>query len=110
LIPLTRPIPVASVGSRRPLSCASDVFRDVYKRGNERGKAAVRIAQFKKALSGDSLMLIYQGKQRLGQSERREIGVVAMGGDGDMQRPAERETEARLGGPCLRPGWIYPWF
>ena len=56
------------------------LFHDVYQRGNERGKAAVRIGQFKKALAGDTNMLIYQGKQRLGQTERREIGIMELGG------------------------------
>jgi hypothetical protein len=48
------------------------LFRDLYQRGDQRGRAAVRIAQFRKAvIAGDTNMLIYQAKQRLGQTERR---------------------------------------
>jgi hypothetical protein len=57
------------------------LFRDVYQRGIAKGNAAIRIAQFRKAVIDHDLnALIWAGKVRLGQRERPEIGVIEMGG------------------------------
>lgn len=37
------------------------------------GRTILREAQFEKAIKGDTAMLIFLGKQRLGQSEKSEI-------------------------------------
>lgn len=59
------------------------LFRDTYQRGIAKGNAAIRIAQFRKAvIDRDLNALIWAGKVRLGQRERREVGIVAMGGQG----------------------------
>lgn len=46
-----------------------DEFCRIYKKGLETGKASLRRAQFKKALGGDTSMLIWLGKQMLGQQD-----------------------------------------
>src|SRR5258708_670471 len=53
------------------------LFRDLYERGEDRGKAAIRIRQFRKAvIDGDTGMLIWLGKAKLGQRDRHEVGGV----------------------------------
>jgi hypothetical protein len=53
------------------------LFRNASDRGEERGKAAIRMAQFRKAVvDKDTGMLIWQGKNRLGQKDRSEIGGI----------------------------------
>ena len=46
-----------------------DEFCRIYKKGIEIGKSSIRRAQFKKAIGGDTSMLIWLGKQMLGQSD-----------------------------------------
>jgi hypothetical protein len=56
------------------------LFRDAFERDDERGKAAIRIAQFRKAvIEKDTNALIWAGKIRLGQRERREFGGIEGG-------------------------------
>lgn len=47
-------------------------FLTVYKRGYENGKASLRRLQAKKAFEGNTTMLIWLGKQYLGQSDKTE--------------------------------------
>jgi len=57
------------------------LFRDVYQRGDERGKAAIRMTQFRKAvLDKDLGALIWLGKNRLGQKD--EVTNVITGPNG----------------------------
>ena len=59
------------------------LFQDVYQRGIAKGNAAIRVAQFRKAvIDKDMNALIWAGKVRLGQRERREVGAIEMGGAG----------------------------
>lgn len=44
-------------------------FCRVYKKGQDGGKTSLRRAQFKSALSGNSTMLVWLGKQYLNQRE-----------------------------------------
>ena len=48
-------------------------FGPVIKKGQERGNNSLRLMQYQKALDGNITMLIWLGKQRLGQSDRTEI-------------------------------------
>lgn len=45
-------------------------FADFYKRYSDEGKASLRRAQWKKAQEGNPTMLIWMGKQMLGQTDK----------------------------------------
>lgn len=47
-------------------------FADVIKKGRERGKSSLRRKQFEMAMNGNVTMLIWLGKQHLGQTEKVE--------------------------------------
>lgn len=55
-----------TIDSRR----RSIAFRTVIERGDARGTMSLRRKQMSMALSGDRTMLIWLGKQRLGQKDR----------------------------------------
>jgi AraC-like DNA-binding protein len=59
------------------LDCSRDTlerrFRDVIDQGRERGKVSLRRRQFELASSGNATMLIWLGKQRLGQKDTQEV-------------------------------------
>lgn len=80
------------------LSCSEDTllrrFADVIKRGRENGKASLKRKQFKLAMDGNATMLIWLGKQRLGQSDRQEyrIGNLAQLSDDELKRLAAGEV------------------
>ena len=48
-------------------------FAAVYKRGMDKGCLSLRHKQFNLAKAGDKTMLVWLGKQLLGQSDKREI-------------------------------------
>ena len=48
-------------------------FAAVYKRGMDKGCMSLRHKQFNLAKAGDKTMLVWLGKQLLGQSDKREI-------------------------------------
>ena len=50
-------------------------FLGVYKRGMVRGRLSLRHKQFNLAKGGDKTMLVWLGKQLLGQSDRRELSA-----------------------------------
>src|SRR6266849_8150183 len=50
-------------------------FAEVYKRGAESGRKSLRRMQFESALKGNGTMLIWLGKQYLGQSDEGRIEV-----------------------------------
>ncbi len=55
----------------------SKEFCRIYKKGMEEGKASLRRMQFAKAHAGNTTMMIWLGKQLLGQAdkvENREVG------------------------------------
>lgn len=48
-------------------------FKQVYKKALEEGKASLRRLQWRKAEDGDKGMLIFLGKQYLGQSDHTDM-------------------------------------
>ena len=50
-------------------------FAELYKKHQSEGKASLRRAQWKLAESGNATMLIWLGKQVLGQSDKSEVFV-----------------------------------
>lgn len=48
-------------------------FKGVYNKYSSNGKASLRRAQFKYALKGNHQLLIWLGKQELGQTDKQEI-------------------------------------
>ena len=51
------------------------LFSEYYKRHSSGGKISLRRAQFKAALGGNTTMLIWLGKQYLGQSDRQDVAI-----------------------------------
>ena len=50
-------------------------FSDYYKKHSSTGKASLRRMQFRAAESGNTTMLVWLGKQYLGQVDKREEGL-----------------------------------
>ena len=50
-------------------------FEEAFEVYSEAGKQAIREAQFEKALSGNATMLIWLGKQYLGQADNKDIAL-----------------------------------
>jgi len=50
-------------------------FSDVYKKYSANGKCSLRRRQFRRAANGDRVMMIWLGKQYLGQSDKIEQKV-----------------------------------
>lgn len=50
-----------------------ETFSDVYKKKSAKGKISIRRNQFKAADAGNASMLIWLGKQYLGQSDKQEV-------------------------------------
>lgn len=48
-------------------------FADFYKKHSDEGKASLRRAQWKAAQDGNPTMLVWLGKQMLGQRDKQEI-------------------------------------
>jgi len=57
-----------------------DEFCTAYKKGKERGKASLRRMQFKAAEGGNATMLIWLGKQYLGQSDKTQQEISGPAG------------------------------
>ena len=57
-----------------------DEFCTAYKKGKERGKASLRRMQFKVAEGGNATMLIWLGKQYLGQSDKTQQEISGPNG------------------------------
>lgn len=78
-------------------------FSDRIKEARERGKQSLRRAQWKAALGGDRTMLIWLGKQELGQREpRQEVESMNLNvdlaslTDAQLERLAQGEPLARV--------------
>lgn len=69
-------------------------FADVITKGRENGKTRLRKKQIEVALAGNVTMLIFLGKNMLGQSDKQEIS----GPDGSpvMQLPLSGEQDKNL--------------
>ena len=50
-----------------------DGFSTAFKRGQDTGKQSLRHHQWQKAKEGNTTMLIWLGKQHLGQSDKQEV-------------------------------------
>lgn len=61
-----------------------DRFLHAYMRGREKGKTTLRRLQWKRASAGSDTMLVWLGKQYLGQTDRQEH----TGADGQQLFPA----------------------
>jgi hypothetical protein len=72
----------------------TDRFSDVITKGRENGKTRLRKKQIEVALAGNVSMLIFLGKNMLGQSDKQEIS----GPDGSpvMQLPLSVEQDKNL--------------
>jgi len=53
-------------------------FPDLLTKGREKGKGRLRDAQLKLALGGNATMLIWLGKQYLGQKDAETVDVLSM--------------------------------
>lgn len=53
----------------------SETFSEVFKKKSAKGKISLRRSQFKVADSGNASMLIWLGKQYLGQTDKQEVSV-----------------------------------
>lgn len=73
------------------LGCSVDTltrrFADSIKKGRERGNGRIRARQYDLAMKGNVALLIWLGKQRLGQRERIDYRNVS---DDDLITEAER--------------------
>lgn len=50
-------------------------FADTYEKYSQEGKISIRRAQIKLALSGNPTMLIWLGRQMLGQTDKQVLGI-----------------------------------
>jgi len=64
-------------------------FAEVFKRLSSSGNSSLRREQMKQALRGNIAMLIWLGKQHLGQADKQARG--AMGKDGELKDPEKKE-------------------
>jgi len=53
----------------------SDCFSEIIAKGRQSGKSKLRDLQLKKAMDGNVVMLIWLGKQYLGQSDKQDIST-----------------------------------
>lgn len=76
--------------------------REAWEAGNEAGKASLRRKQHEVALKGNPVMLIWTGKQRLGQSDKIEshqtvsLEALVLASVKQRTAPALKEPEAPL--------------
>lgn len=67
------------------LGCSTDTLRrdkkfcEIYKKGQEEGKMSIRRMQFKAASGGNVTMLIWLGKQYLGQTDKMNTSGLTEG-------------------------------
>ena len=53
-----------------------ETFSEVYKKKSAKGKISIRRKQFQVADAGNTSMLIWLGKQYLGQTEKQEVSLT----------------------------------
>lgn len=87
---------------RRCVEHYGETFADTYKRVSAGGKVSLRRAQFKAAEAGNPTMLIWLGKQTLGQSDRTEVAATNLNinlddlTDNELERIANGESAAAV--------------
>ena len=69
-------------------------FAEAYKKFSANGKSSLRREQMKQALRGNIPMLIWLGKQYLGQAEKQAHG--SMGKDGELLDPEPEEITKEM--------------
>lgn len=74
---------------------ADDKFLELYKKGQETGKKSLRRYQFDCAKKGNSAMLIWLGKQYLGQRDNIDVSTTKM--EDDAMTKAIKESLDKLG-------------
>lgn len=61
------------------LECSVDTlerrFADIIEKGRSKGKSSLRRKQYEVAMGGNPTMLIWLGKQQLGQTDKRSVEV-----------------------------------
>ena len=67
------------------------MFREVYDAAREKGKTSLRRMQWNRAKKGNTAMLIWLGKQYLGQSDKQELS-----GGLEIERPLKELTDEEL--------------
>ena len=67
-------------------------FADFYKQHSDEGKASLRRAQWKAAQDGNPTMLVWLGKQMLGQRDKHDLDHTSS--DGSMTPPSRIIIEA----------------
>jgi hypothetical protein len=81
------------------LGCSTDTLARRYaeriEKAREEGKMSLRRAQYKAALSGNATMMIWLGKQYLGQADQSKVQV------GDLNALTDQELEALAAGKVL---------
>ena len=66
-------------------------FADYFKRKSAAGKLSLRRAQFSAATAGNISMLIWLGKQYLGQADKQDTDLKVFNGDYDIVIEADEE-------------------
>ena len=77
---------------RRVTEHYNSSFSDVYKKYSANGKCSLRRRQFRRAANGDRVMMIWLGKQYLGQSDKIEQKVQEV----SLQDVPDHEIEALI--------------
>jgi AraC-like DNA-binding protein len=82
------------------LGCSTDTlarrFAERIEKGREEGKMSLRRVQFRAALLGSTTMMIWLGKQHLGQADQSKVQV------GDLESLSDQELEALAAGKAPR--------
>lgn len=76
-------------------STISKKYAAIIEKGRERLKVSLRQAQIKAALEGSNVMLIWLGKQLLGQSDKIETKNDHVVESKEMKLPADEEQKLR---------------
>lgn len=71
-------------------------FSAVYEKYSQEGKISLRRAQIKLALNGNATMLIWLGRQMLGQTDRKVLGIENE--EEEKQMVKELLEQAKAGG------------
>ena len=71
-------------------------FSVVYEKYSQEGKISLRRAQIKLALNGNATMLIWLGRQMLGQTDRKVLGIENE--EEEKQMVKELLEQAKAGG------------
>lgn len=71
-------------------------FSDIIKKGREKGKISIRREQYTQAMKGNITMLIWLGKQLLGQHDRTQL-VLEKIPDEMLVQEAQRRLENGTG-------------